>query len=72
MEYIREYNDGDPVNKQWNTSQAKTLFKLVTNGSALEWGCEIPEFSAMGAPGGGSVLTLLGVSGKKRRESEAE
>ena len=56
VEYLREYNVSDstaPVNKKWNTNEAKTLFKLVTNGSALEWGCEIPAFSAMGAPGGG-------------------
>ena len=60
VEYLREYNEYDiisgtglPDHKQWNTSQAKTLFKLVTDGSALEWGCTIPEFSAMGAPGGG-------------------
>ena len=56
VEYLREYNVSDstaPVNKKWNTNEAKTLFKLVTNGSALEWGCEIQAFSAMGAPGGG-------------------
>ena len=60
VEYLREYNEYDiisgtglPVHKQWNTGDAKTLFKLVTNGSALEWGCTIPAFSAMGAPGGG-------------------
>ena len=56
VEYLREYNDGPYVSKQWNYSQAKTLFKLVTNGSALEWGCTIPEFSAMGAPGGGQFF----------------
>ena len=54
--YLREYNDGTNVSKQWNYSQAKTLFKLVTNGSALEWGCTIPAFSAMGAPGGGQFF----------------
>ena len=60
VEYLREYNEYDiisgtglPVHKQWNTGDAKTLFKLVTNGSALEWGCTIPAFSTMGAPGGG-------------------
>ena len=60
VEYRREYNEYDiisgtglPVTKNWNTSKAKTLFNLVTNGSALEWGCTIPEFSTMGAPGGG-------------------
>ena len=60
VEYLREYNEYDiisgtglPVNKKWNTNDAKKLFKLVTNGSALEWGCTIPAFSAMGAPGGG-------------------
>ena len=60
VEYRREYNEYDlisgtglPVTKKWNTNGAKTLFKLVTNGSALEWGCTIPAFSAMGAPGGG-------------------
>lgn len=56
VEYLREYNDGTNVSKQWNYSQAKTLFKLVTNGSALEWGCTIPAFSAMGAPGGGQFF----------------
>ena len=56
VEYLREYNDGPYVSKQWNYSQAKTLFKLVTNGSALEWGCTIPAFSAMGAPGGGQFF----------------
>ena len=60
VEYLREYNEYDiisgtglPVDKKWNTNDAKKLFKLVTNGSALEWGCTIPAFSAMGAPGGG-------------------
>ena len=56
VEYLREYNDRSSVSKQWNYSQAKTLFKLVTNGSALEWGCTIPAFSAMGAPGGGQFF----------------
>ena len=58
VEYRREYNEYDiiPVTRNWNTNEAKTLFKLVTNGSALEWGCTIPEFSAMGAPGGGSFF----------------
>ena len=59
VEYLREYNTSDsmaPVNKKWNTSEAKTLFKLVTNGSALEWGCTIPAFSAMSAPGGGQFF----------------
>ena len=56
VEYLREYNTSDsmaPVQKKWDANDAKTLFKLVTNGSALEWGCTIPAFSAMGAPGGG-------------------
>ena len=56
VEYLREYNVSDstaPVQKNWNDNEAKTLFDLVTNGSALEWGCTIPEFSAMDAPGGG-------------------
>ena len=63
VEYLREYNEyniiggtGLPVHKEWNTSKAKTLFNLVTNGSALEWGCTIPKFSAMGAPGGGQFF----------------
>lgn len=63
VEYLREYNEYDiisgtglPVTKNWSANEAKTLFKLVTNGSALEWGCTIPEFSAMGAPGGGSFF----------------
>ncbi len=63
VEYLREYNECDfisgtglPVTKNWSANEAKTLFKLVTNGSALEWGCTIPEFSAMGAPGGGSFF----------------
>ena len=56
VEYLRQYNDGTYVSKQWNYSQAKTLFKLVTNGSALEWGCTIPAFSAMSAPGGGQFF----------------
>ena len=58
VEYRREYNEYDiiPVTRNWNANEAKTLFKLVTNGSALEWGCTIPEFSAMGAPGGGSFF----------------
>lgn len=56
VEYLREYNDEPSVSKQWNYSQAKTLFKLVTNGSALEWGCTIPAFSAMSAPGGGQFF----------------
>ena len=56
VEYLREYNTSDsmaPVQKKWDANETKTLFKLVTNGSALEWGCTIPAFSAMGAPGGG-------------------
>ena len=63
VEYLREYNEYDiisgtglPVHRQWNTGDAKTLFKLVTNGSALEWGCTIPAFSAMDAPGGGQFF----------------
>ena len=59
VEYLREYNVSDgmaSVHKKWNTSEAKTLFKLVTNGSALEWGCTIPAFSTMGAPGGGQFF----------------
>ena len=59
VEYLREYNVSDSmasVHKKWNTSEAKTLFQLVTNGSALEWGCTIPAFSAMGAPGGGQFF----------------
>ena len=59
VEYLREYNDrddilgtGQPIKKSWSSTEAKTLFKLVTNGSALEWGCTIPAFSAMDAPGG--------------------
>ena len=59
VEYLREYNTSDgmaSVNKKWNTGDAKTLFKLVTNGSALEWGCTIPAFSAMSAPGGGQFF----------------
>ena len=63
VEYRREYNEYDiisgtglPVTKNWNTNGAKTMFKLVTNGSALEWGCTIPAFSTMGAPGGGQFF----------------
>ena len=58
VEYLREYNEYDiiPVTRNWNTNEAKTMFKLVTNGSALEWGCTIPAFSAMGAPGGGNFF----------------
>lgn len=63
VEYRREYNEYDiisgtglPVTKNWSANEAKTLFNLVTNGSALEWGCTIPEFSTMGAPGGGSFF----------------
>ena len=56
VEYRREYNDGTSVSKQWNADDAKTPFNLVTNGSALEWGCTIPAFSAMGAPGGGQFF----------------
>ena len=56
VEYLRQYNDGPYVSKQWNYSQAESLFKLVTNGSALEWGCTIPAFSAMSAPGGGQFF----------------
>ena len=56
VEYLREYNDGPSVKKNWSSTEAKNLFKLVTNGSALEWGCTIPAFSAMGAPGGGQFF----------------
>ena len=63
VEYLREYNDrddilgtGQPIKKSWSSTEAKTLFQLVTNGSALEWGCTIPAFSAMGAPGGGQFF----------------
>ena len=52
VEYLREYNDGSPVKKNWSSTEVASLFKLVNNGSALEWGCTIPAFSAMGAPGG--------------------
>ena len=60
VEYLREYNDrddilgtGQPIKKSWSSTEVASLFKLVNNGSALEWGCTIPAFSAMGAPGGG-------------------
>ena len=59
VEYRREYNTSDsmaPVQKNWDANAAESLFNLVTNGSALEWGCTIPEFSAMGAPGGGEFF----------------
>ena len=59
VEYLREYNVSDsmaPVHKNWNANEAKALFKLVTNGSALEWGCTIPAFSAMDGPGGGQFF----------------
>ena len=59
VEYRRDYNTSDgmaTVHKNWNTGEAKTLFKLVTNGSALEWGCTIPAFSTMDAPGGGQFF----------------
>ena len=56
VEYLREYNDGTSVSKQWNADDAKTPFNLVTNGSALEWGCTIPKFTAMDAPGGGQFF----------------
>ena len=52
VEYLREYNDGPSVKKNWSSTEVASLFKLVNNGSALEWGCTIPAFSAMGAPGG--------------------
>ena len=53
VEYLREYNDGTSVKKNWSSAEVASLFKLVNNGSALEWGCEIPAFSALGVPGGG-------------------
>ena len=56
VEYLREYNDGPSVKKNWSSTEVASLFKLVNNGSALEWGCEIPAFSAMGAPGGGQFF----------------
>ena len=60
VEYLREYNVSDgiaPVQKNWDADDAKTLFKLVTDGSALEWGCTIPAFSDMDdAPGGGQFF----------------
>ena len=59
VEYRREYNTSDsmaPVQKNWDASAAESLFNLVTNGSALEWGCTIPEFTAMDAPGGGEFF----------------
>ena len=56
VEYLREYNDGTPVKKNWSSTEVASLFKLVNNGSALEWGCTIPAFSAMGAPGGGQFF----------------
>ena len=42
--------------KNWSSTEVASLFKLVNNGSALEWGCTIPAFSAMGAPGGGQFF----------------
>ena len=56
VEYLREYNDGSPVKKNWSSTEVASLFKLVNNGSALEWGCTIPAFTAMGAPGGGQFF----------------
>ena len=56
VEYLREYNDGPSVKKNWSSTEAASLFKLVNNGSALEWGCTIPAFSTMGAPGGGQFF----------------
>lgn len=56
VEYLREYNDGSPVKKNWSSTEVASLFKLVNNGSAFEWGCTIPAFSAMGAPGGGQFF----------------
>ena len=56
VEYLREYNDGSPVKKNWSSTEVASLFKLVNNGSALEWGCTIPAFSAMGVPGGGQFF----------------
>ena len=56
VEYLREYNDGPSVKKNWSSTEVASLFKLVNNGSALEWGCTIPAFSAMGAPGGGQFF----------------
>ena len=56
VEYLREYNDRSPVKKNWSSTEVASLFKLVNNGSALEWGCTIPAFSAMGAPGGGQFF----------------
>ena len=56
VEYLREYNDGPSVKKNWSSTEIASLFKLVNNGSALEWGCTIPAFSAMGAPGGGQFF----------------
>ena len=56
VEYLREYNDGPSVKKNWSSTEVASLFKLVNNDSALEWGCTIPAFSAMGAPGGGQFF----------------
>ena len=56
VEYLREYNDRPSVKKNWSSTEVASLFKLVNNGSALEWGCTIPAFSAMGAPGGGQFF----------------
>ena len=63
VEYLREYNDrddilgtGQPIKKSWSSTEVASLFKLVNNGSALEWGCTIPAFSAMDAPGGGQFF----------------
>ena len=53
VEYLREYNDGTSVKKNWSSTEVASLFKLVNNGSALEWGCEIPSFGTLGVPGGG-------------------
>ncbi len=53
VEYLREYNDGTSVKKNWSSTEVASLFKLVNNGSALEWGCEIPAFGTLGVPGGG-------------------
>ena len=53
VEYLREYNDGTSVKKNWSSTEVASLFKLVNSGSALEWGCEIPAFGTLGVPGGG-------------------
>ena len=60
VEYRREYNEYDiiPVTRNWNTNEAKSQFKLVTNGSPPLSGAARSQSSAPWVPPAAAVSSL--------------